>query len=177
MALTPPASRNWWSEPVGRGELVWIVIAFLWGIVMFLMMVYWHLEGRQNLPSEVYRVDPAVFEEKVTAFADEFTVGEEVGIPVVAAPPGTDVFMLARLWEWWPILELEKNKSYRLHLSSMDWQHGFSIQPINVNMQIVPGYEMVLTITPDQAGEYGVVCNEYCGIGHHTMLGKIYVKE
>jgi len=44
-------------------------------------------------------------------------------------------------------------------------------------MQVVPGYEMVLDITPDVAGVYGVVCNEYCGIGHHTMLGRIYVKE
>jgi len=59
----------------------------------------------------------------------------------------------------------------------MDWQHGFSLQPVNINMQILPGYEMVVTVTPDQAGEYTIVCNEYCGILHHTMLGKIYVKE
>ncbi|MDH5613353.1 MAG: cytochrome C oxidase subunit II, partial [Gammaproteobacteria bacterium] len=32
-------------------------------------------------------------------------------------------------------------------------------------------------VTPDQAGEFTVVCNEFCGIGHHTMLGKIFVKE
>jgi len=30
---------------------------------------------------------------------------------------------------------------------------------------------------PDEAGEFSVVCNEYCGIGHHTMVGKIYVVE
>jgi cytochrome c oxidase subunit 2 len=36
---------------------------------------------------------------------------------------------------------------------------------------------MVLTITPDQLGDYAVICNEYCGIGHHTMLGKIRVME
>jgi len=36
---------------------------------------------------------------------------------------------------------------------------------------------MVVTMTPDTSGEYAIVCNEYCGIGHHTMLGKIYVKE
>ena len=58
----------------------------------------------------------------------------------------------------------------------MDWQHGFSLQPVNINLQIVPGYEMVLTVAPDQAGEFTVVCNEYCGIGHHLMLGKIYVR-
>ena len=79
--------------------------------------------------------------------------------------------------QWYPILELEKGQSYRLHLSSMDWNHGFSLQPVNINLQIVPGYEMVLTVTPDQAGEFTVVCNEFCGIGHHLMLGKIYVKE
>ena len=28
-----------------------------------------------------------------------------------------------------------------------------------------------------QAGEFGIVCNEYCGIGHHIMTGKIYVTE
>ncbi|HGX93574.1 MAG TPA: cytochrome C oxidase subunit II, partial [Candidatus Tenderia sp.] len=79
--------------------------------------------------------------------------------------------------QWYPILELQKGKSYRLHISSLDWQHGFSVQPVNINMQVVPGYEMVLNITPDQSGDYAIVCNEYCGIGHHTMLGKIIVKE
>jgi cytochrome c oxidase subunit 2 len=59
----------------------------------------------------------------------------------------------------------------------MDWQHGFSLQPVNINLQVIPGYEMVIKIPPDQAGEYTVVCNEFCGIGHHTMLGRIYVKE
>jgi cytochrome c oxidase subunit 2 len=104
-------------------------------------------------------------------------VGDEVGIPVVKPPAGSDVYMLGRLWQWYPILELEKGQSYRLHLSSMDWNHGFSLQPVNINLQILPGYEMVLTVTPDQAGEFTVVCNEFCGIGHHLMLGKIYVKE
>ena len=31
-------------------------------------------------------------------------------------------------------------------------------------------------MTPTKAGTYAIVCNEYCGIGHHTMLGRIYVK-
>ncbi len=36
---------------------------------------------------------------------------------------------------------------------------------------------MVLTLKPTDAGEFGVVCNEYCGIGHHQMLGRIIVVE
>jgi cytochrome c oxidase subunit 2 len=32
-------------------------------------------------------------------------------------------------------------------------------------------------MTPNQAGEFGVICNEFCGIGHQNMIGKIYVAE
>jgi len=176
MAITPPSARIWWNEPVPRVELVWVAIAFLWGLVMFFMMIYWHGAGEQNLSNEAYRITPEWFTEKTNAMVEQHTVREESGYPVVHPPPGTDIYMIARLWQWWPILELEKGQSYRLHLASLDWQHGFSLQPTNINLQVHPGYDMVVTITPDQSGEFSVVCNEYCGLGHHTMIGKIYVK-
>jgi cytochrome c oxidase subunit 2 len=176
MALTPPEVRHWYKEPLHKMEIIWITIAFLWGLVMFFTMVYWHINGTQNLSNEAYRVIPEKYGEKVEAFAEKYKVREEADIPVVKPPAGGDAYLLARLWEWWPILELEKGKTYRLHMSSMDWQHGFSLQPANINIQVHPNYEMVLTITPDKAGEYGIVCNEFCGVGHHQMLGKIYVK-
>ncbi len=179
MALTPPENRLWWNEPLDKVELAWIVIAFLWGLVMFSAMIYWHIVGEQNLSNEAYRIDPEVFAERTEAMVEAYTVREEgdPGIPVVHPPAGGDIYMVARLYEWWPVLELEKGESYRLHLSSMDVQHGFSLQPTNINLQIHPGYEMVLTVTPDEAGEFSVVCNEFCGIGHHTMVGRIYVVE
>ena len=179
MAISPPENRLWWREPLHRMEIIWIAIAFLWGLVMFATMIYWHITGEQNLSNEAYRIEPDLFAERAEAMAEAYTVREEgeTGIPVVRPPPGSDVYMIARLWEWWPILELEKDQSYRLHLSSMDWQHGFSLQPTNINLQVHPNYEMVLTLTPNEAGEFGVVCNEFCGIGHHQMLGKIYVVE
>ncbi len=179
MAITPPEQRIWWREPLHRMEIIWISIAFVWGLVMFFAMIYWHITGEQNLSNETYRIDPQMFAERTEAMAEAYTVREEgeTGIPVVRPPPGSDIYMLARLWEWWPILELEKDQSYRLHLSSLDWQHGFSLQPTNINIQVHPNYEMVLTIKPNEVGEFGVVCNEFCGIGHHQMLGKIYVVE
>jgi cytochrome c oxidase subunit 2 len=177
MAISPPSERIWRNEPIPKIELVWIVIAFLWGLVMFGMMIYWHAEGEQNLSNEAYRTTPEMFAEKTNAMVDKYTVREEAGFPVVHPPPGSDVYLIARLWQWWPILEFEKDQSYRLHISSMDWQHGFSLQPVNINLQIHPGYEMVLTVAPNSTGEFGVVCNEFCGIGHHTMIGKIHVVE
>lgn len=177
MAITPPSERIWWKEPIARVELIWIIIAFSWGLVMFFMMIYWHGAGEQNLSNEAYRTTPEAFSAKTQAMVDEYKVREEAGYPVVHPPPGSDVYLIARLWQWWPILEFEKGQSYRLHISSLDWQHGFSLQPVNINLQIHPGYEMVVTLTPTETGEYGVVCNEYCGIGHHNMTGKIYVVD
>ncbi len=179
MAIRPPAARLWWNEPVHRGELIWIGIAFLWGVIMFSMMVYWHLEGRQNLGNEVYRTTPDAYQAKVETFVEQFQDGEEgdSGVPLVKPAPGSDVYLLARLWEWWPVLQLERGQTYRLHLSSLDWQHGFSLQPINLNIQVHPGIEHVVTVTPTTSGVFGIVCNEFCGLGHSTMLGRIRVIE
>lgn len=177
MSISPPQERVWWRTPVEKVELIWVVVALLWGLVMFGMMIYWHGAGEQNLSNEAYRVTPQAYLAKVQAEAEKYKVREEAGIPVVRPPAGSDVYMLARLWQWWPILELEQGKSYRLHLSSLDWQHGFSLQPVNLNLQIHPGYDMVVTLTPGESGEYGIVCNEYCGIGHHQMVGKLYVRD
>jgi len=179
MAIHSPADRLWWKEPLTKVEVTWITIAFLWGLVMFFTMVYWHFTGQQNLSNEAYKIKPEVFAERTEALAEKYKVREEgdTGVPVVRPPAGSDIYMFGRLWEWWPVLELEKDKTYRLHLSSLDWLHGFSLQPTNINIEVHPGYEMVLTLKPNKAGEFGVVCNEFCGVGHHTMVGRIYVVD
>lgn len=175
-AISPPEVRVWWRTPIGRTELVWITIAFLWGLLMFFMMIYWHGAGGQNLSNEAYRTTPERFAAKTDAMIAKYKVREENGYPVVHPPAGSDVYIFGRRWQWWPILELEKGKSYRIHLTSLDWAHGFSLQPVNLNIQVQPGYEMVFKMTPTDSGEFAIVCNEYCGIGHHMMLGKIFVQ-
>jgi cytochrome c oxidase subunit 2 len=177
MAISPPEQRIWWNEPIHKVELGWIVIVFLWGLFMFFFMIAWHFIGDQNLSTETYRILPSKYEEKVEAFAAQYQVGEEDGVPVVRPPAGEDVYILGRLWEWWPILELKKGQSYRIHLSSVDWMHGFSLQPTNINISVHPGYEHVINLTPTDSGEFGIICNEYCGIGHHLMTGRIRVTE
>ena len=178
-AIEPPAERIWWKQPLDRLEGTWIVIALIWCLIMFFMMPYWHVFGQQNYSGEAYRVLPQKYVEKVGEMVDDYTIHHETDrqITVVEPPPDSEVLLLARLWEWYPVLELRKGETYRLHISSADWQHGLSIQPININVQVLPGYDMVMTITPTQSGEYALVCNEYCGVLHHAMLGKMYVVD
>ncbi|MGE5097302.1 MAG: cytochrome C oxidase subunit II [Betaproteobacteria bacterium] len=176
-AIDPPVHRLWWKQPLDRVELTWILIAFVWCLVMFFMMPYWHIYGRQNLSNEAYRSTPEAYQKKADDMVAKHKVREETDlkIPVVHPPAGSDVYLIARLWQWWPMLELEAGKTYRLHLMSMDWLHGFSLQPENINIQVHPGYEHVVTLTPTAPGQFSIVCNEYCGINHHTMVSRLYV--
>jgi len=168
----PP--KDWFKAPSG-GERIWIGLALAWCIVLFAMMPYWHYKGKQNSTGESYRVKPADFLARVETFVQAHTVGDEKFIPIVEPPPGGDAYMVARTWQFYPILKLKKGQTYRLHISSPDLQHGFSLQPLNMNFQVVPGYDHVLTITPTTSGTFSVICNEYCGLGHQTMTGRIIV--
>jgi cytochrome c oxidase subunit 2 len=165
----------WWKK-VDRSEKLWLGIALAWCLILFGMMPLWHLKGGQNPSFETYRTTAEQYQKKVDAFVEARKVGEEKGMPVVAAQPGEDVYMLGRLWQWYPVLKFKKGQTYRLHLSSMDLVHGFSLFPLNLNFMVLPGYDYVLTITPTTSGEFYAVCNEFCGIGHHQMVGKILVE-
>ncbi|UCE86418.1 MAG: cytochrome C oxidase subunit II [Deltaproteobacteria bacterium] len=171
---TPPA--DWFKAPTG-GERLWVGLAVLWCIVMTIAMPYWYLYGKQNSTGEGYRVEPGAFAERVGRFVETNQVGEEAGIPIVEPAPGGDAYLMARMWAFYPIIQLRQGQTYRLHISSMDLQHGFSLQPLNMNFQILPGYDHVLTLTPTSSGQFSIVCNEYCGIGHHMMTGRILVVE
>lgn len=180
MALSIP-EENWFKAPEGA-EKTWIGLALLWCFVMSVMMPFWHFRGKQNSRGEAYAVVPAKFLERVEKFVASNKVGEFKGVPSVgvlpvAEPaPGGDAYLLGRMWMWYPALKLRQGETYRLHLSSLDLQHGFSLQPLNMNFQVLPGYDHILTITPTSKGEFTIVCNEFCGIGHDKMVGKIFVE-
>jgi cytochrome c oxidase subunit 2 len=174
VALSIP-DRDWYRAPAGA-EKLWIGLALLWCFVMSLMMPFWHLRGKQNSRGEAYAVVPTAFLQRVEKFVAANKVGDYKGVPIAEPAPGGDAYLLGRMWMWYPALKLRQGETYRLHLSSIDLQHGFSLQPLNMNFQVVPGYDHILTITPTSKGEFTIVCNEFCGIGHDKMIGKIFVE-
>ena len=174
MSLAIP-DRGWFKAPAGA-EKLWIGLALLWCFVMSVMMPFWHFRGKQNSRGEAYGVQPQAFLARAEKFIAANKVGEHNGTPVVEPAPGGDAYLVARMWNWHPVLKLRQGETYRLHLSSLDLQHGFSLQPLNMNFQVLPGYDHVLTLTPTSKGEFTIVCNEFCGIGHDKMIGRILVE-
>jgi len=169
--------RGVWWKPAHRSEKLWFSLAFGWCMVLFAMMPFWHWKGGQNPSGIRGKVDPADFRARVQEFIAAYQVGMDGAFPIVEPPPGADIYMMGQMWSWTPVLKLRKGVEYTLHLSSVDVNHGFALYPINVNFQIVPGYDYALRITPTEAGDFRVMCNEFCGIGHHMMLGRIIVVD
>jgi cytochrome c oxidase subunit II len=167
---------NWWL-PAHKSEKMWVAIAFAWCMVLFAMMPLWHWKGGQN-PSGIRRaVTPSAFMARTQEFITQYKVGSDRGMPIVAPPPGADIYLVGMAFQWMPILKLQKGAQYTLHLSALDVNHGFSLFPVNVNFQVVPGYDYGLRITPNTSGDFRIMCNEFCGIGHHTMVGRVIVED
>jgi cytochrome c oxidase subunit 2 len=175
MSVTPP-DKYWWDTPIHTKEKIWLATAFVWSIVLTIAMPAFHLVGEHNSSTQYSRILTQDFDKNADAFIAKYKTGEEKGIPIVTAPPGSDIYVRGKQFGWDPILKLKVDQTYKLHLSSVDVNHGFSVFPINMNFQAVPGWDNLLTVTPTKAGMYTIICNEFCGIGHHTMIGKIYVE-
>jgi len=171
-----PVPGVWW-KPAHKAEKVWVAIAFAWCMVLFAMMPLWHWKGGQNPSGIRRRVDPVKFYERTMQFANTYKIGTDRGVPIVAPPPGSEVYLTGMTFQWYPILQLQAGATYRLHMSSLDVNHGFSLYPLNVNFQVVPGYDYALQVTPTEAGDFRIICNEFCGIGHHTMVGRVIVVD
>lgn len=192
MPLQTP-KKNWW-EPFNKEERIWLWISIAWCIIMFIMMPLGHM-WNQNVSSETYKTNPDEYAQVVKNFIEKYQRkdaqgkvithnGKTTGIPLVEAPTKDqgDTFLVAQAWQFRPALVLKKNKTYRIHMSSLDYQHGFSLQPQNLNIQILPDYSFVITMSPNETGKFFLICNEYCmfageKMGHDSMVGQVIVED
>ncbi|HLR63801.1 MAG TPA: cytochrome c oxidase subunit II [Pseudogracilibacillus sp.] len=75
------------------------------------------------------------------------------------------------------VVEIPKGATVHVVSTTTDVVHGFEIAGTNVNMMLEPGYISTLTYTFKHAGSFTLLCNEYCGVGHHLMTATIEVVE
>lgn len=165
---------------MGRDEKLWLGLAIIWCLSMFAMMTFiWPMIGREQNSIGSQRLLPSVYRDQVERFTAANRTGEIDGVPVVSVPRGGDVYLQAQTFAWRPILQLKRGELYRLLISSVDVQHGFSMQMPrkSINFQVLPGYTTEVMLRPEESGVFPIVCNEYCGLGHHVMIGRIIVTD
>jgi len=74
-------------------------------------------------------------------------------------------------------LHLPVNRPVQVNLRSKDVLHNFTVTQFRVKMDMVPGMETFLWFTPTVPGRYEVLCEELCGIAHHTMRSAVIVES
>ena len=118
-------------------------------------------------PSHIETIDPATLDSS-----------PEFGNPgVTVRPDGTvAVSIVAQLFAFSPNpIEIPANRPVTFRLTSADVVHGFEVVGTNANAMVIPGYVSQFTMA-FKPGEYVIGCNEYCGLAHHTMVGKLIAK-
>lgn len=89
-----------------------------------------------------------------------------------------ELVMIAQAFTFTPgNVEIPKGAKVTFLVTSPDVVHGFQLTGTPVNMMIVPGHINSLTYTFEETGEFLILCNEYCGTGHHMMSTKIKVVD
>jgi cytochrome c oxidase subunit 2 len=72
---------------------------------------------------------------------------------------------------------LNTDQPVRLEFTSIDFVHGFKIPDLNIRADLPPGQVTTIRLTPQKAGVFDFLCDNFCGSGHEEMNGKIIVKD
>ncbi|MDJ0940995.1 MAG: c-type cytochrome [Woeseiaceae bacterium] len=78
---------------------------------------------------------------------------------------------------WSPEAHIPINRPVKFSLRSKDVLHDFAVAQFRVKMDLVPGMNTFLWLTPTENGRFEILCEELCGIAHHTMRGAVIVEE
>jgi len=119
-------------------------------------------------PSHIETINPATLADH-PEFGDPHvrtTDDGQIVVPVVA-----------EMFQFRPDpIEVPVHTPITFRITSGDVVHGFEIVGTNANAMAIPGYVSQFTVSFQKPGDYDIVCNEYCGLMHHAMVGKITVK-
>lgn len=74
-------------------------------------------------------------------------------------------------------IRVKKGQPVTLVLRAEDFAHGFSVPDFNIRADLVPGKSVEITFTPDRAGRFAFLCDNFCGEEHDFMSGTLVVVE
>lgn len=153
---------------IPRYERIWLTLGGSSIVVFLLLTGFMAVSMNLNPPNHLETIDP----QAVSTTAPFDVPGlREIG------PNEYEIVMVARLFSFQPEdITIPVGAKVRFKVTSPDVVHGLQIPHTNVNMMVVPGHITEYTYTFKNPGDYLILCNEYCGTGHHLMLSRIVVQ-
>jgi cytochrome c oxidase subunit 2 len=151
-------------------------------LVMIVLVAYTAVVMKVHPPSNVETIDSTRLHLTPEFAEDNLGVGRGEGGTVVAR------IVMARYMVRPSEITLPAGVPIVVRAASADVLHGLHVAGTNIGTQVVPGYvaQVRTRIDFDAVAKVGVAnddgsitvpiyCNEYCGLGHHSMWGRIKV--
>lgn len=150
-----------------RFEKIWLTVGVGSLIVFLIVLGFYNFAKGHETPEGLRLIDPQLVD-KTPPFDDP-------GLRELA--DGTlEVNIVSHVFSYTPNkITIPKGKKVVFNVTTKDVVHSFTIPGTNVNMMVVPGYINSQPYTFKEAGNYLIICNEYCGAGHHLMKMEIEV--
>lgn len=150
-----------------RAERIWLTFGIATLVVFLAIIGAAALSEGFIPPSHIQTIDPT----KV-AQTPPF---DKPGLRVTGQDTA-EVYVIARIFSFTPsLVTVPAGTNVTFYATSPDVVHGFFIADTDVNMLVVPGWVSSASHTFARPGTYLLLCNEYCGSGHHFMYGTIKV--
>ena len=150
-------------------ERIWMGLAAVMIAGFLAVMISASVAHAIHPPSHVETIDPA-----------QVATDPDFSRPRVEVRPDGSALVVgtAEMFAFKPeTVRVPRGRPVTFRLTSPDVIHGYQVVGTNANAMILPGYVTQFTVEFPRAGEYLVACNEYCGLAHHLMQGKVIVEE
>lgn len=150
-------------------EKKWAYVALAISGLFVVIILFDSLFHGINAPSNVETIDSARLH-----LSEEFAE-DNLGV-AVNTDGSVTIRMVAGRYGFFPkhvTVPAETRLTFRW--ASIDVLHGIHMPMTNLSTMILPGYvSEVHTVLP-KPGEYPMLCNEYCGLGHDHMWSNVTV--
>jgi len=158
--------KNICDDPLERA---WVWISLALAVVMGVMLGYFAVANNLHPPSNVETIDSSRLH-----LSEEFA---EDNLGLKTNPDGSVrvTLVAARYGFYPPRIEVPVDTPVTFRLASADVLHGVHVPNTNMTTMVVPGYIAEVTTTFPRTGEYSLLCNEYCGLGHDSMWSRLVI--
>jgi cytochrome c oxidase subunit 2 len=151
-----------------RSERIWMTAGIITLIVFLCILGVAALHDNIVPPSHLQTIDPAQ--------VSQTPPFDKPGLHQTG-PKQYDAYLVAHIFSFTPeSITVPAGSTVTFYATSPDVVHGFFIAGTAINMMVVPGWVSDDSHTFTKPGTYLLLCNEYCGSGHHFMYGKIVVQ-
>lgn len=150
-------------------ERKWVWISLFLAVFMGGLLGFYAVANNIHPPSNVETIDSSRLH-----LSEEFA---EDKLGVKTNPDGSvRVTMVAARYGFYPPrIEVPVDTPVTFRIASADVLHGVHVPNTNMTTMVVPGYISEVTTTFPRTGEYSLLCNEYCGLGHDHMWSRLVI--